>query len=143
MTLHPGPAASRLADPALLVGRLLLAGLFLHEGLTLAGSLDGTIAALGKLGVPAPAVLATIALQLVAGAAIALGWQARPAACALGLFCVATATLFHANMGNRNELLHFEKDLAIAGGMAVLAVCGPGRWSLATLLQEWRAGLTA
>lgn len=46
--------------------------------------------------------------------------KCRLAALTLGLFCIATATLFHTNFGNRNELLHFEKDLAIAGGLFAL-----------------------
>ena len=130
MKVLTGPLVERLVDPALLLGRLLLAWLFLHEGFVLAINLDGALAAMAKLGVSAPLVLATIALQLAAGAAIAAGWQTRLAAIALGLFCLATATLFHTDLANRNELLHFEKDLAIAGGMLALAACGAGAWSL-------------
>ena len=125
-----GVAAANLADPALLLGRLLLAALFLHEGYVLAANFDAALAAMAKLGVPAPLGVATMALQLAAGAAIAAGWQLRPAALALAAFCIATATLFHTNFASRNELLHFEKDLAIAGGMIALAVCGAGRWTL-------------
>ncbi len=117
-------------DMLLVVGRLLLSGIFIHEGIDLAFHLAGAIAAMGKLGVPWPMVLATITLQLCAGLAIALGWQTRPAALGLGLFCVATATLFHANVGRHDELLQFEKDLAIAGGMSVLFVRGSGRFAL-------------
>jgi uncharacterized membrane protein YphA (DoxX/SURF4 family) len=73
---------------------------------------------------------ATIALQLSAGIAIALGWRARLGAAALGLFSLATAILFHNNFANRIELLHFDKDLAIAGGMFVLMVRGAGAWSV-------------
>jgi uncharacterized membrane protein YphA (DoxX/SURF4 family) len=50
---------------------------------------------MAKMGVPAAALIPTIALQLVAGLAIAVGWHARSAAAALGLFCLATAFLFH------------------------------------------------
>jgi putative oxidoreductase len=85
---------------------------------------------MGKVGVPALAVIGTIALQLVAGIAIAVGWHARLGAAALGLFCLATAILFHVNFANRNELLHFEKDLAIAGGMFVLMLRGAGDFSV-------------
>jgi putative oxidoreductase len=46
------------------------------------------------------------------------------------LFCLATAILFHLNFANRNELLHFEKDLAIAGGMFVLMLRGAGDYSV-------------
>ena len=45
-------------------------------------------------------------------------------------FCVATALLFHVKLGVRNELLHFEKDLAIAGGLLILFAHGAGRWAL-------------
>jgi uncharacterized membrane protein YphA (DoxX/SURF4 family) len=75
-------------------------------------------------------VLDAIGLQLVAGIAIAVGWHARLGAAALGLFCLATAILFHTNFANRNELLHFEKDLAIAGGMFVLMFRGTGGYSV-------------
>jgi putative oxidoreductase len=117
-------------DFVLLGGRLLLAWLFVHEGVALAANFDAAAASMAKMGVPAPLLIATTALQLGAGAAIALGWRARLAATGLGLFCVATAILFHTNFGSRNELLHFEKDLAIAGGMFVLMVRGAGSWSL-------------
>ena len=66
----------------------------------------------------------------MAGLSVAVGWYARCGALALGLFCLATAVLFHTNFAIRNELLHFEKDIAIAGGMLVLMVCGAGRWSV-------------
>lgn len=131
-----GRVADRLFEPGLLVGRLLLAWIFIHEGFVLASNLSAALAAMAKLGVPAPLVLATIALQLAAGVAIAVGWQCRLAALGLGLFCVATAILFHTNFAIRNELLHFEKDLAIAGGMFVLVVHGAGAWSLDDLLAR-------
>lgn len=125
---------STLVDPTLFLARLLLAWLFIHEGYFLATHLDGALTAMATLGVPAPVVFATILLQLAAGAAIVIGWQSRLAAFALGLFCIATATLFHTGFGNRDELLHFDKDLAIAGGMLLLAVCGAGAWSIDYLL---------
>lgn len=117
-------------DLILLASRLLLAWIFVHEGASLAMNFDAAAAAMAKLGVPAFALIATIALQLVSGIAIAAGWHTRLGAAALGLFCLATAMLFHTNFAVRNELLHFEKDLAIAGGMLVLMVHGAGRWSV-------------
>ena len=53
--------------------------------------------------------------------AVALLGPRQVGAGALGLFRLTTAALFHTNFAIRNELLHFEKDLAIAGGMFVLA----------------------
>jgi putative oxidoreductase len=127
---------AKLDDLVLLSSRLLLAGLFVHEGVTLATNFDAAAASMAKSGVPAPLLALTTALQLCAGAAIAVGWRARLSALALALFCVATATLFHTLFGTHNELLHFEKDLAIAGGMFELMVHGAGRWSLDGLLAR-------
>jgi putative oxidoreductase len=86
----------------------LLAWIFVHEGAFLAMNFDAASAGMAKMGVPAAALVPTIALQLVSGLAIAVGWHARLGSMALGLFCLATAALFHANFANRNELLHFE-----------------------------------
>jgi len=115
----------------LLVGRLLLAAIFLHEGLSLISNFDSAAEGMLKIGVPIPALMATVVLQLGASLAIVLGFYTRLGAAGLSLFCVATALLFHNHVEIRNELLHFEKDLAIAGGMLVLMINGPGRWALA------------
>ncbi len=121
---------AKVDDAVLLASRLLLAWLFVHESVTLASNFGLAAGSMGKMGVPPSLLIATIALQLLAGIAIAIGWQARLGAAGLGLFCLATAVLFHQNFAVRNELLHFEKDLAIAGGMFVLMVRGAGAWSL-------------
>ncbi len=119
-----------LADITLLAGRLPLSPLFLHEGVTLTTHFDAAAKAMAAQGVGLPLFVATIALQVGAGLSIGLGLLTRLGAVGLGLFCLATATLFHTNFASQNELLHFEKDLAIAGGMFVLAIAGAGRVSL-------------
>jgi putative oxidoreductase len=121
---------SMLDNLVLLASRLLLAWIFVHEGVFLVTNFAAASAGMAKLGVPALALIPTICLQLVAGIAIAVGWRARLGAAALGLFCLTTAALFHTNFVNRNELLHFEKDLAIAGGMFVLMLRGAGGLSI-------------
>lgn len=131
----------RLADLILLLGRLLLSLIFLHEGSTLATDLTATLATFEKLGLPAIVTFGVIALQIGAGLSVAAGLLSRLGAVSLGLFCLATAFLFHTNLASQNELLHFEKDLAIAGGMFVLAVCGAGSISIDNLLKRQVKGL--
>jgi putative oxidoreductase len=126
----------------LLAGRMLLAWIFLHEGIDLVIGFNVAAAGMAKLGVPMPALVATITLQIAAGLAIALGYYARVGAAALGFFCLATAILFHNNFDVRNELLHFEKDIAIAGGMFILLVHGSGRWSIDKIWQRNRSSLS-
>jgi putative oxidoreductase len=139
-----------LDNAVLLASRLLLAWIFVHEGISLATNFAAASTGMAKLGVSALVLIATIGLQLVGGIAITLGWHARLGAAALGLFCLATAILFHTNFANRNELLHFEKDLAIAGGMFLLMLRGAGGYAVdayvpnkkgdKTILAATRAG---
>ncbi|HWT56416.1 MAG TPA: DoxX family protein [Rhizobium sp.] len=131
-------ASSRpgLADLVLLLGRLLLSLIFLHEGWSLVTDITATVDTFAKLGLSAPVAFATIALQIGAGLSIATGFLCRLGALALAFFCLATALLFHTNLASQNELLHFEKDLAIAGGMFVLAVSGAGSISIDNLLRK-------
>jgi uncharacterized membrane protein YphA (DoxX/SURF4 family) len=75
-----------VGNVVLLVSRLLLAGIFVHEGVFLAANFSAASTAMAKVGVPALAVIGTIASQLVAGLAIAVGWHARLGAAALGCF---------------------------------------------------------
>ena len=135
----------RPRNALLLAARLLLAFIFVHEGVFLMLNFDSAASATSKIGVPNVVFVATIVLQLFAGMAIALGLFTRLGAAALALFCFATAFMFHTHFGVRDELLHFEKDLAIAGGLLVLALHGVGDWSieakLPRSLNAWTASL--
>jgi putative oxidoreductase len=119
-----------LRAAGLAMGRFLLAAIFLLEGWNKLRGYDAAAAYMARFGMPGVLLPAVIGLELGCGLMIAVGWKARPAAFALAAFCVLTAVLFHANIADRNQLLHFEKDLAIAGGLLVLAIAGPGRWSV-------------
>ncbi|TIR17312.1 MAG: DoxX family protein [Mesorhizobium sp.] len=133
-------------DLVLLAGRLLLSLIFVHEGLQLATHFEGAQKAMAALGVGTPLLIATIALQLGAGLSVALGILTRLGAIGLGLFCLMTASLFHTNFASQNELLHFEKDLAIAGGMFILALSGAGRLAVDRVLcatLKGKAGASA
>ena len=67
-------------------------------------------------------LLPVVALfEIAAGTALLLGWNAQIAAAALAAFCLATAIVFHRNFADRAERTQFVKDIALAGGLAVLA----------------------
>ena len=130
MTTTPIASTIGLADLTLLAGRLLLALIFVHEGAVLLLHFDATVKAMARSASASPWSWRPSRFKLGAGLSVGLGLLTRLGAIALGLFCLATATLFHTNFANHNELLHFEKDLAIAGGMFILAVVGAGALSL-------------
>jgi putative oxidoreductase len=127
--------AVRFTDPLLLIGRLLLALIFLHESITLIGGFTAASAYMAKVGAPRFMLLPTIALQFGSGLMLAFGFHARLGALSLAVFCLVTAFFFHTDLASKDELLHFEKDLAIAGGLFVLMVKGAGAWSLDGLMR--------
>ena len=108
----------------------MLATIFLHEGIAKLGNYAGAVAYTKAFGLPGEMLPVAIAVELGGGLLIALGLYARVAALVLAGFCLVTAAVFHSKFGDRNQLLHFEKNLAMAGGLLVLAVCGAGRFAL-------------
>ena len=129
-------------NAAALAGRVLLAALFLHEAWSKLTGYDLALAYMGAYAVPGVLLPAAIAVEVGCGLMILVGYQTRIAALALAAFCIATALLFHTKLGDRNQLLHFEKDLAIAGGLLVLFAHGAGGLALDALRQRRAASLT-
>jgi putative oxidoreductase len=126
----PIPIKAPMTAAGLAAGRLLLASLFVIEGWRKLNGYEAAATYMARFGVPSELLPVVIGAELLCGAMIAIGWQTRAAALTLALFCVFAALLFHVNFSVRSELLHFEKDLALAGGLLVLACTGAGPWSI-------------
>jgi putative oxidoreductase len=124
---------SPIKEAAALAGRLLLAAIFLHEAYAKLTAYSAAVAYSEAFGVPGQLLPLAIAAEVGCGLLIVIGYQTRAAALVLAGFCVVTAAVFHTKLGVRNELLHFEKDLAIAGGFLVLFAHGAGAWALDAL----------
>ncbi len=106
---------------AIVAGRIAIAALFLHESWFKLMHYDLTITYMVRYGLPAWLLPGALAVELVGGIALACGYGARYAAIALAAFSVVAAFVFHRNWADQNQLLHFEKNLAIAGGLVVFA----------------------
>lgn len=119
-------------DIALLIGRILIAVLFLIAAYNKAKGLTGTTAYFTKLGVPGPSIAAPVVaiFEALAGLLILVGFKTRLVALALAVFVVVAALLAHTNFGDGNQLNHFLKNLAIAGGLLALFVSGAGAFSV-------------
>ena len=124
-----------IKEAAALVGRLLLAAIFLHEAYAKLTAYSAAVAYSEAFGVPGQLLPLAIAVELGCGLLVIIGYQTRIAALLLAGFCVVTALMFHVKLGVRNELLHFEKDFAIAGGFLVLFAHGAGAWSIDALRE--------
>lgn len=123
--------------PLVVIGRLLLAFMFVTAGYAKLTGIEGTAAYIASVGLPLPSFLAvaTGLLELVAGLALAVGFQARWAALGLAIFTLLAGVLFHAYWAVPAEQqmvqqLMFTKNLAIAGGLFVIAALGAGGLSL-------------
>ena len=123
---------SAFNDIALLVGRILIAALFLIAAYLKFKGLGGTTGYFSKLGVPAPSLVAPLvaAFELAVGVLLLVGFHTRLAALATGVFVVIAALLAHTNIADGNQLNHLLKNLAIAGGCLALFVSGPGAHSV-------------
>ena len=116
-------------DIQLLVARILLALMFLFSGVPLIFAPGGFAGYMGSLGLPAPMLVTwlVIALKVLGGIAIVVGFQTRWAAYALAAFCVATAFMGHMAP---EEAAIFWKNIAVAGGFIALAAAGAGAYSV-------------
>ena len=120
-----------------LAARLLLAALFLPAGLSKLFGFTGTVGYVASVGLPLPllgAVLA-VALEVLGGLALIVGYQTRWAALLMALFTVAAGVLFHNFWAAPAEAFQvqqimFMKNLSIAGGLLALTAFGPGAMSL-------------
>ena len=112
------------------LGRLLLSLIFVVSGVGKIGAYAGTQAYMDSMGVPGVLLPLVIALEILGGLAIIVGWQARIAAFLLAGFCLLSAVLFHGNIGDQGEQIQFLKNLGLAGGFLLIVTHGAGAWSL-------------
>lgn len=121
-----------LQNPLSLIGRLLLALLFVPAGYGKIAGFAGTVGYISSKGVPLPEVAAAIAIvvELGLGILLVVGFQTRWAALAMGLFTVVITCIFHAYWTDPTQQMMFYKNMAIAGGLFSIAAFGGGAWSL-------------
>lgn len=118
-------------DLAALVGRILVALIFLQSGVEKFMHYSGTLGYMRNAGLPFPEVLlvASGVIETVAAAAIIAGWKARWAALALVAWMIPVTLIFHSPAGGQDAMIHFMKNVAITGGLLVLFAFGPGALS--------------
>ena len=121
-----------LQNLTLLLARILLSAIFLQAGFNKLMGPVSSIAYIAKLGLPVPqaAWALTVAVELAGGLMILAGFRTRLVAPILAVFCVATGLAAHYHPGDTGQMIHFMKNLAIAGGFLQLAATGPGRYAI-------------
>jgi putative oxidoreductase len=115
-----------------LLGRVLIGAPFILSGLSKLASHDATVGYIGSVGLPLPQLgwLIAIVVEIGGGALLIIGYRARLVALVVALFAVATAIFFHRNFADQNQLIHFLKNIMLAGGLLQIAYFGAGPMSI-------------
>ena len=120
-----------------LVGRILLAQLFIISGAMKIPGFEGTAGYIAAKGLPMPQVLAalTIVLELGGGLMLAAGFKTRWVAIAFFLWLIPTTFIFHKFWGIeaaqvQNQMINFMKNISIMGAMLLAFAFGPGAYSV-------------
>lgn len=128
---------TNVQNTAALVGRILLALIFIISGFGKITGYAGTAGYMASKGLPMVAVLLplTILVELGGGLLIALGWKARWAAAVIFLFIIPVTLVFHNPAGldaaqAQQQMINLLKNVSIMGGMLGLFAFGPGGFSL-------------
>ncbi len=116
--------------PALLIARILLATIFVLAGLQKIGAYSGTVQYMEAFGLPGFLLPFVILLEVAGGAALIAGFLTRWSALSLAGFTFAAGLIFHFDFSDQMQSILFMKNLAITGGLIVLAAHGAGVWSL-------------
>ncbi|MGF6723245.1 putative oxidoreductase [Paraburkholderia sp. GAS41] len=124
-------------DELILVARILLMLLFVLFGWSKLTGFSGTVAYMTQTGAPMPEVSAIIAvvMEFVVGVAIVVGFYTRPLALLLALYTFGTALIAHhywtmSGAEQYMNMINFYKNVSIIGGLLLLVVTGPGKYSI-------------
>ncbi len=113
-----------------LIGRIMLALIFILAGVGKISDPAGSIGYMQSVNLPSLLLWPAIGLELLGGIALAIGYKTRLVAFALAGFCLLTAALFHNNFADQMQMILFLKNIAIAGGLLLLAVGGHTAFSV-------------
>ncbi len=123
-------------NEVILIARILMMILFVMFGWAKMTGFSGTVAYMASTGAPVPTISAMIAVVMEFGVGIALvvGFYTRPLAVLLALYTLGTAIIGHHfwNMTGAEQyanMINFYKNISIIGGLLLLVVTGPGKYS--------------
>ncbi|HEY5383251.1 MAG TPA: DoxX family protein [Candidatus Paceibacterota bacterium] len=113
-----------------LIGRILVGGFFIWNGIEATLNFAGTAETITNLGAPIPLTLAiiAIAIEVLGGMALVVGFKASPVALVLALYVIVVA-FFYTGFGTSSAQALFLQDMAIVGGLLYISAYGAGSWA--------------
>jgi putative oxidoreductase len=114
------------------VGRLMIGLPFAMSGFGKLATYGATAGMISAAGLPFPplAFAVAVAVELGGGLLLVAGYRVRLVAGVLAVFALATAVSFHSNFADQNQMIHFLKNVMMAGGLLQIAAFGAGALSL-------------
>ncbi len=120
-----------------LAGRILLGHIFVMAGISKLGEgYAGTAGYMESMGIPGGLLPVVIAVEIVGGLMVILGFKARWAAYALAGFCIVSAAIFHYNFADQMHMILFMNNISMAGGLLLLSAHGASELSLDNKLAK-------
>jgi putative oxidoreductase len=115
-----------------LLGRILMSAIFISDGYNKAMVPTATMAMMGHYGLPLPgaAYAVTLIVEIGFGIVFLIGFRARLTALVLAVWCIATAMVAHYHRGDTGQMIHFMKNVCMAGGFLQVVAFGAGRISV-------------
>jgi putative oxidoreductase len=113
-------------------GRVLIALIFLISGFGKIASPAATLDHISAANLPFPllAYIVAIVVEIGGGILLVLGFQTRLAGAVLAVFCVVAALGFHSAFSDPNQIVHFLKNISMAGGLLQVVAFGAGSFSI-------------
>jgi putative oxidoreductase len=114
-----------------LLGRIMLAYIFVTGGIEKISGPAKTMQYMASGGLPhslVPALFVlSVVVELLGGVMLIAGWRAELASLVMFLWMIPVTMVFHVSTG---QTIEWEKNLAIMGGLLMVAALGPGGFSL-------------
>ena len=130
-------------------GRLMIGLPFAMSGLGKLAAFGATVGMISAAGLPFPplAFAVAVVVELGGGLLLIAGYRTRYVAAALAIFALATAVSFHGNFADQNQMIHFLKNVMMAGGLLQIVAFGAGALSVddrrSTVAQASSRAVTA
>jgi putative oxidoreductase len=114
------------------IGRLMIGLPFVMSGISKLGAYGATTGMISAVGLPFPplAFAVAVAVELGGGVLLLAGYRVRFVATAMAVFALATAVSFHSNFADQNQMIHFLKNVMMAGGLLQITAFGAGAISM-------------
>jgi putative oxidoreductase len=127
-----------LQHPAIpFLGRLMMTYIFATSGIGKIFGWSSNVQYMNTRHLPMIPLLLAVAMvvEVVGSLCLITGFQARAAAFIMFLYLTAVTLIFHNYWAASEQMAgmqetHFRKNLAIMGGLLILAASGPGKWAI-------------